>query len=156
MKEIKKMLPLTVMSLAIVALTAGALNTYAHFANRGDKEGMNFDPAKMEEMRASHEAMQTALENNDFAAWQAAVSQEPMFNGKLGDQITEENFNVMVQVHRLMKEGKAEEARQLMEDSGLKMGFMGKGFRLMGGMRDFKLKDANGDGYCEPAEQAEE
>ena len=156
MKEIKKMLPLTIMSLAIVALTAGALNTYAHFANKGDKEGMNFDPAKMEEMKAMHGAMQTALDNNDFSAWQAAVSQEPMFNEKLGDQITEETFNTIVQVHQLMKDGKVEEARQLVEDSGLKMGFMGNGFRMMGMSHDFKLFDRNGDGVCEPSEQAEE
>jgi len=155
MKEIKKILPLTIMSLAIVTLTAGALSTYAHFGNKANKEGMNFDPAKMEEMKVMHQAVESAIENNDYNAWQEAVAQDSMLAEKFGDQINEETFTAMVQIHQLMEEGKFDEARQLQEESGLKMGFWGKGPRMEGN-RDFKLLDKNGDGVCEPPEQNQE
>jgi len=67
---------------------------------------------RMAERDTQREAVESALENADFTAWQAASVNSPML-----DQVNEENFPKFVEAHNLM-----EEARVIMEDIGIDQG----------------------------------
>jgi hypothetical protein len=86
--------------------------------------------AKMEEMRADHEAIQQAAINGDYATWAKLVAEMPMGNERLG-VITADNFAEFSKAHKLMAESDA-----IMTDLGLEKGpgkgEFGKG--LSGGM----------------------
>ena len=71
------------------------------------------------------EAARAAVEAGDYEAWKAAIGDSPM-----AEKITAENFSKMVEAHKLMLEGKYEEARELKTE----MGFNGMG--RMGGMKN--------------------
>ena len=73
------------------------------------KKGMKFggDPE-------AKQAWQTALENNDYVAWQELTKNKPHAN-----EITEEQFTILVEAHKLVQEGKFEEARDLKESLGI-------------------------------------
>ena len=59
-----------------------------------------------------------ALENNDYNAWKEVVGEEcPMI-----EKITEENFTKLAEAHKLMEDGKFEEARKIREELGLRGG----------------------------------
>ena len=77
----------------------------------------------------STEAARAAVEAGDYEAWKTAVGDSPM-----AEKITAENFSKMVEAHKLMLEGKYEEARELKAEMGFSgMGRMG-GMKGMGGM----------------------
>ncbi|MFH0892440.1 MAG: hypothetical protein V1867_06710 [Candidatus Falkowbacteria bacterium] len=85
------------------------------------------------------EAARTALEKNDYNAWKAAVGDNP-----ISEKITADNFAKLAEAHRLMQEGKYEEAKALREELGL--GGPGKmmGGMMKGGMQGMK----HGGGGC--------
>jgi len=67
---------------------------------------------------ASHDAIHKAVEDNDFAAFQAAVEGTPLY-----DLVnTEADFTLFRQAHELKEEGKFVEAKVIMDD----LGFRGK------------------------------
>jgi hypothetical protein len=103
--------------LVALALTLGFLGISAShaFAFRGDPNvtGPNYDPAR-------HSAIQVAFENNDYDAWLALMKDVP---GRVTEVITKDNFSQFAQVHRLMREGKFEEAKTLRKSLGLGQGF---------------------------------
>lgn len=73
-----------------------------------------------------NEDVVTALQNNDYNAWKEAMGDHPM-----AEKITEENFEQFAEMHKLMQEGKTDEANQIREELGF--GFKngigrGKGF----------------------------
>lgn len=66
---------------------------------------------------ASHEAIQEAVEANDFAAFQDAVEGTPLY-----DLVnTEEDFALFRQAHELKEEGKFIEAKLILDDLGLQV-----------------------------------
>lgn len=89
-----------VITTAIVAGTASAFGTKSSIAKKffSDKRG----------------DIQQAIEQGDYSAWQEAVADR--FDA---DLITEENFNKFVELYRLKKEGKYDEAKKIYDDMDL-------------------------------------
>lgn len=70
------------------------------------------------------EAVKTAIENKDFAAFQAAIKETP-----LAETITtQEQFDKFIQMHTLREEWKTEEAQAIADELGLPE-MKGKGMR---------------------------
>lgn len=70
-----------------------------------DMKGHGGKHGGMHKNEAAHEA----VENGDYAAFQAATEDAP-------EQIDEETFNKMVEAHELHESGDDEAAREIMED----------------------------------------
>ncbi len=93
----------------------------------GDKDGARdvleeagIDESVMEKLRdvmkGQHSAVKTAVENNDFEAFKAAVAGSP-----LADIIdTSEEFAQFVKAHNLMKDGNKDDAKSIFEELGIK------------------------------------
>jgi hypothetical protein len=84
------------------------------------------------------EAVQSALEAEDYAAWKAAVS---ALGGRYNvtEMVTEEEFGTLVEIYKAKESGNFSEARSLMEESGLNMipGMeLGMGYGQMKGGRN--------------------
>jgi len=88
-------------------LTAGIASTYAYQDN--DKP-IRFSSEK-------HEVMTKIFEDNDYQAWEELMNEKAgLFIEKadrIRESINEENFNRCMEVQKLMKEGKIEEAKAL-------------------------------------------
>jgi len=109
MNKMNKIFLGSLTAVAATAITAGSV--YAGQGFLGKMEKRNIDPA-------NKEAMDTALENNDYAAWKSLAPA----NGKNVDAITEANFAKFAEAHKLMEAGKTEEARKILDELGLKGG----------------------------------
>lgn len=79
-------------------------------------EGRNVDFQKRAEI---HKEIKAAVENNDYDAWLAAISDTKMAE-KNADNINEETFNKFVAAHNLFKAGDKEAAKEIMKDLGFK------------------------------------
>jgi len=90
------------------------------------------------DMHTEMEAMETAVENNDYGAWKSLMEERI---SQMQSQLTEENFNNMVEMHNNMQEFKTamQEARdsgdfsqiqQLREEYGMDHGFEMGGFPM--------------------------
>jgi len=73
---------------------------------------------KMVERHAAKQEMREALEAGDFEAWKAAVENMPR-----KQEVSEEDFNVMVQMHQARQDGDFDKAMELREELGFKPGF---------------------------------
>ncbi|MDD4761870.1 MAG: hypothetical protein PHZ25_02525 [Candidatus Pacebacteria bacterium] len=73
-------------------------------------------------------AIEKALENNDYSSWKSLVEGQ-----KITETINEQNFSRFAEAHKLLSEGKQDEAKVIFEELGLKNG-VGMGF---GGGRFF-------------------
>lgn len=71
--------------------------------------------ARMESMREAHDAIEAAIETNDYNAFVLASSGMPM-----SDKITEENFAKFVEAHDLRESGDIEGARAIMNELGIR------------------------------------
>jgi len=100
---------LALSTLAIGAGTLFALTPNA-LAYRGDPTAMgpNYSTER-------HETMIEAFENNDYDAW----VQNMQGKGRVAQVITEENFARFAEMHKLMLEGKIEEANAIRTELGL-------------------------------------
>ena len=119
-------------TIGIIVLTAAVVIAGASFAAKtilANVEGEASDQP--------HEQMKQAVEDKDFGAWKNLISERA--NKMLGSA-TEENFATMIEVHQLMKDGKYEEAKQLMKDADL--GVMGHKMKGMKGGMDPETRDA--------------
>jgi hypothetical protein len=130
----KKWIILGVLGLAIAGVAAYSTGVLAY---RGDanKTGPNYSPER-------HEQMQKAFENNDYNAWKNLMNGK----GRISEVVNEGNFNRFAEAHRLMEEGKNDEANQIRQELGL-----GKGNKngQKGQNREGNFVDANGDGKCD-------
>lgn len=81
-----------------------------------DKEKMNEVRSAMHEGRMEHhEAVETAIENNDYNAFVAAIRDTP-----LAEKITSRaDFEKMVEAHTLKESGDREGARTIFKELGL-------------------------------------
>jgi len=97
---------LVLMGVALV--TPRFVNAY-----RGDSgmQGPNCTPER-------HEVMTQAFENGDYNTWKESMQGK----GRVTEIINEENFTRFAEAHRLVLEGKTEEAKQIREELGLGMG----------------------------------
>jgi hypothetical protein len=130
----KKGIMLGVLGLAIAGITAYSTGALAY---RGDasKTNPNYSPER-------HEQMEKAFENNDYNAWKNLMNGR----GRVTEVINEGNFNRFAEAHRLIEEGKADEANKIRQELGLGQG-NGQGQRGQNGNGNFV--DANGDGKCD-------
>jgi hypothetical protein len=92
-----------------------------------DKEKMReVHDALHEARKAQSEAMKTAIEDNDYAAFLAAVE-----GTKLGEVVdTESEFKQFITAHELIKDGDREAAKVIMDELGLEkpgLGLVQKG-----------------------------
>jgi hypothetical protein len=131
----KKSIALGIVGLAVAGATA--YSTVA-FAYRGDpnQKGPNYSPER-------HQQMEQAFENNDYSAWKNLMNGK----GRVSDVINENNFNRFSEMHKLMEEGKTDEANKIREELGLRQGGGGQGVR--GQNRNGGYVDANKDGICD-------
>jgi hypothetical protein len=136
----KKSIMLGVLGLAVVGVVAYATEALAY---RGDasKTGPNYSAER-------HTQMEKAFENNDYTAWKNLMNGR----GRVSAVINEGNFNRFAQMHRLMEEGKNDEANKIRQELGLGQGNgngqgMSNGQKGQNGGRNFV--DANGDGICD-------
>lgn len=70
----------------------------------------------------NREAMESALENNDYNAWKEAAGETRMAEG-----VTAENFSKFASAHELMQAGKTDEAKAVFTEMGIAMGGKGRG-----------------------------
>jgi len=95
------------------------------------------------EMQAFHDSMQNAIETQDFESWKTLME----------SQITEENFQKMIESHKQMEEMRIafEEARESGDFSEVKAineeyGFKGEGdFHMMRGGTQFKIMEKDSE-----------
>ena len=101
-------------------------------------------------MQAKHDAMQEAIENQDYASWEGLM-QERL--AEMEDQITPENFQKIIEHHEAMSQikdaieaGNYELAQELRED----LGFEGIGNHSPGmGMKmQVHAQEGVGNGDC--------
>ncbi|MBS3143774.1 hypothetical protein J4446_02785 [Candidatus Woesearchaeota archaeon] len=107
---------LAVFAIAMVALVGVGMVSAFGFGN-GMKGLSDNDGAQMQEQM---EAVNSAIENNDFEAWKSLME----------SQLTEENFNQMVERHNEMKEFReqmetAKESGDFESMKGFEKGFRG-------------------------------
>lgn len=118
-----------IFALAIIALL-GASGFVAAAGGFGFLNAFGEDQAAMQ---AQHEAMQEAVSNGDFATWKTLQEQRI---ADMQAQITEENFNKLVERHNQMSEirdemqkaresGDFSKVRELQEQYGLGRGNFG-------------------------------
>jgi len=80
--------------------------------------------AHMQEMK---EQMDQVFEDEDYDAWVALHEDKPMFE-ESSDLLTQDNFQKMVEAHKLMDAGDFEDAGALREEMGFPQRGPGKGF----------------------------
>lgn len=95
----------------VIALVSAAGVAYAAYAYQGDpgQRGPNFSQER-------HEAMQKAFESNDYNAWKSLMNGR----GRVTQVINEGNFARFSEMHRLMLEGKYDDANRIREELGLR------------------------------------
>ena len=98
--------------LVLAALVIGGtiLAPKIALAYRGDPnvQGPNYTPER-------HEAMVKAFENNDYNAWKTQMAGR----GRASEVINASNFSKFAQAHKLMLEGKIDEANKIKTELGL-------------------------------------
>lgn len=139
---LKKGIILGVLGLAIAGVAAYSTGVFAYQGDASQK-GPNYSPER-------HEQMEKAFENNDYNAW------KDLMNGKghVSQVVNEGNFNRFAEAHRLMEEGKNDDANKIRQELGLGQGNKnGQGQSLNNGQkgqnRGGNFVDANGDGKCD-------
>ncbi|MFA5871485.1 MAG: hypothetical protein WC858_02070 [Parcubacteria group bacterium] len=100
-----------VFPVGVIALITASGVAYAAYAYQGDlkQRTPNFSAQR-------YEATQKAFENNDYNAWKKLMSGQ----GRAAQLINENNFGRFSEMHRLMLEGKYDEANKIREDLGLR------------------------------------
>jgi hypothetical protein len=122
--------------IGVIALVSAAGVAYAAYAYQGDpgSRGPNFSQQR-------YEAMQKAFENNDYNAWKDLMDGK----GEVSQVINEGNFSRFSEMHRLMAEGKYDEANQIRKELGLGQGNFGQTGKRQGNRM---LRDRNGNHDC--------
>lgn len=121
-----------ILGILMLALSFGVFSGASAF--RGDlaQRGPNYSPER-------HVLMEKAFETNDYELWKSLMG-----NRGATTFINKDNFAKFAEVHRLMEDGKYEEARQTRNELGLGSGnchekgeyqnsanSQGKGYRMM-------------------------
>jgi len=105
MKASRKVLLGSALAVAAAAGIAGSASAY-----RGDytQQGPNYSEER-------HQLMEQAFENNDYNLWKSQMNGRGVTN-----VINESNFAQFAEAHRLVNEGKYDEANQIREELGLR------------------------------------
>lgn len=102
----------TILTISALAVGAGMLLASAPnaLAYRGDPnvKGPYYSAER-------HEAMTKAFENKDYNAWKSLMQGK----GRVTQVVTEQNFARFAEMHKLMLDGKTDEANQIRQELGL-------------------------------------
>jgi hypothetical protein len=151
MNSIKRNLLLGAASAAATVVIAVPVFAHGFGAGNGAVASEKRGPGPVD-----REAMHTAIENADYAAWAELVGDRPV-----AEQVTAENFALYAEMHQKFQDGDREGAQELREQLGLpergpkgERHKRGRGHRqgLRHGLRDgegLRFQDRNGDGYCD-------
>ncbi len=139
MKNLNKILAITgiVAALAITNVASVAMANAEEEVNQWEASRMHrmhkppMDPEKLEEMKQHREDVKTAVENGDYDAWYALMSENERA-GDILEIINEDNFHLLGEMHEARENGDFETAKTIADELGLKRPMKGK-FR--GGMR---------------------
>lgn len=88
--------------------------------------------ARMEAMRETHDAIEAAIEANDYNAFIVASEGLP-----ISEQITSENFSRFIEAHNLRESGDIYGAREIMNELGIRPPMKHRGMFLGGMQRGF-------------------
>lgn len=91
----------------IAVLGAGFVSAF-QFGN-GFMNKQDISEQEIQDMQANHDAMMTAIENEDYSAWETLMKEQL---AKFEENINEEGFNSMMVQHQNM-----EERRQGMQEA---------------------------------------
>lgn len=126
---------------ALTALIAVVGLAFSSYAAGGKGLGMMFGlggneadrQANMEKAKVNQEAMQAAITNNDYNAWKTLMEERKSEMMKKVDEfaskITQETFAKLVEINKLVSEGKNNEANKIRQELGFNLGlggFMGR------------------------------
>ncbi len=120
---------LLVAVLGLILTTAAVSATTFAFGGRGMGAGIN--SGDNDAKRQQVEAVQQSITNNDYSAWQQAmttrVSEMRQQATDLEAKINQDTFNKLTQAHQLMQDGKRDEAKAIFDELGMfgPMGHMG-------------------------------
>lgn len=112
-----KNITITIAVLGLILILGQTLASET-FAYRGDPNKLGPNCTKEQ-----HEAIQKALENKNYNEWRKLMTGKPILN-----KISEKNFAKFAEMHKLMLQGKTDEANKLRAELGL-----GQGQRLGNG-----------------------
>jgi hypothetical protein len=152
----------TLITLAVLGLvlSAGIASTYA-FGGNAWRAKVNLTPEQIEQRQSQSQAIQQAIENNDYEAWRTLMQQKQdlMAEKEFAPKVnileiidSQEKFDKLVQAWQAMQSGDYETAKAIQEELGFPKipglwGLKGKGFGQF--MRNHKFVDTNGDGVCD-------
>ncbi len=98
----------TVALVAVAALVGAGIATATSASAAGGWGGVRGCDSER------HEAIEAALEGNEYDAWKALMGDKP-----IAQKVTEENFATLVALHEAREEGDIEKVRALREELGL-------------------------------------
>ncbi len=129
---------ITIGVLGLVALS-GAIFAGNALASNGNMGvfGRNYSPER-------HTQMTEAFANNDYTAWKNLMG-----NTGARRMVTQENFARFTEMHKLMLEGKTDEANTIRQELGMGHGRGMKNGGQRGQNRDGNFIDNNKDGICD-------
>lgn len=100
------------------------------------------DSAKLEEIKERRLEIKNIFETEDYNAWQELMNEKANkleeTAENIRENITQDNFETMIEIHTLMEEGNREEARELMQELREETGLGGHGFGKKPGFRGQK------------------
>ena len=130
MKNYQKILGgLAVFTAAAASGVMFTASTHTVGAATFNGHGVDMMPGISTEQRADmqerHEAIEAAIENNDYDAWKNTMDQRV----NITDVVTKENFDQFTEMHRLMEAGEFEKAQEIRDELGLQAPHGGMGPR---------------------------
>lgn len=112
---------------AVIVIIGAASISYA--ASKGGGNGFFKDKADKNppaEMQAERTALNQAFTNNDYTAWKTLMETRKNEMAKKVDEfsakITEDTFNKLVEIQKLIAAGKKDEANKLRQELGVDFG----------------------------------
>ena len=102
------------LGLGTLALVFGIMGTFTNTAKAYKGDFTVQDPNYSAER---HESMEKAFETKDFTAWSNLMQNR----GRASQVINKDNFAKFAEAHILQKQGKIIEAREILQELGLKL-----------------------------------
>lgn len=114
-----------------IGMNAETRAAFEEVRESGDKGAVKvFMEERRAEMKAHHDAVKAALEAGDYDSFVAALGD------KAPEDLTEEKFAQMLEIHAAVKSGDKDKAKELADQYGLKRPLHGmKHMRMMGAER---------------------
>lgn len=134
----KKYLVIGILATAAIVAAVTISNTFAASSDNNNGYGygrMGMGRGAGQNYNSdAHQKMLDAINGNNYSQWKEARDQMGMGNRGMMSNINEQNFSQFSQAHRLMSEGKYDEARKIMQDLGMNCPMMGGQGQGSGGL----------------------